>query len=675
MRSHHSSVTEQLQQALNLHQQGQFANAKELYQAILVAQPEHFDALHLLGVLEAQTGYFDNAVRLMRTAIGLNNNHYGVYYNCGNALKENLQLQAAIECYSHAIALNPHYAEAYCSRGLVHSDLKQYSAALADFDKASALSPDFADVYVNRGNVLQELRDWQGALACYNLAISKKPDFALAYYNRGNALHKLSQLEAALNSYIMASKINPDYSHAFFNQGVILVKLQRLREALTCYSQALAIKADYIEAYCGRALVWQTLNQEQNALQDYAQALTINPDYVEAYNNRATLYANSGHLEQARHDYEWTLTLQPEHKEALSNYGNLMKDLRHLKVALASLEKAVQLDTEWADAHWNYALALLLNGELARGWQEQEWRWRCPGFPSEKRNFTQPLWLGKTAIAGKTLLLHTEQGMGDSLQFCRYVPFLKPLGAKLILEAERPLVTLFKSLDGEVTVLEKGQPLPAFDYHCPLLSLPLACGTGTLADIPVNVPYLFAPPTKVQIWRDRLGPKTKPRVGLVWSSGVRAGQNPLAVMNARRDIHFALIARLNRSDIDFYSLQKGQPAESGLITDKAQCWTSDNLHVLTDHLNDFSDTAALIMNLDLVISVCTSVTHLAGALGKTTWVLLPFSADWRWLVDRDDSPWYPTLRLFRQQQAGHWDSVITAVQKALENWLQERRNN
>jgi hypothetical protein len=282
-----------------------------------------------------------------------------------------------------------------------------------------------------------------------------------------------------------------------------------------------------------------------------------------------------------------------------------------------------------------------------------------------KRSFSEPLWLGEQSLVGKTILLHAEQGLGDTLQFCRYVPLVAKLGAKVILEVQRPLFKLLQNLEGVSQIVALGDMLPAFDYQCPLMSLPLAFKTE-IESIPNQVPYIHAPPIRVEYWKTKLPAHQKLKVGLVWNGGFRPNQPELWSLNARRNIPLAKIAQINVPGIDFYSLQKGEPAESELIQSGNQYWDSSNFYNFAGELNDFSDTAALIANLDLVISVDTSTAHLAAAMGKPVWLLNRFDTCWRWLIDREDSPWYPTIKIYQQEKMGDWDKVLQRVKKDLQ---------
>ncbi len=320
---------------------------------------------------------------------------------------------------------------------------------------------------------------------------------------------------------------------------------------------------------------------------------------------------------------------------------------------MASYRKALTIEPDYAPAHWNESLCRLLIGDFERGWKKYEWRWKCDQDLLATRNFSQPLWLGREDLTGKTILLHAEQGLGDTIQFARYAQAVAQKCAKVILEVQPSLRSLLSEISGAYKVLSRGEPLPEFDFHCPLLSLPLAFNTR-LETIPATIPYLGARAAVVKRWEDNLGKRDVPRVGIVWS-GLSTNVN-----DHNRSIALSRLAALAGPSVKLVSLQNEVRAED----EKALAANKQILHFGSE-LEDFSDTAALVSLMDLVVSVDTSVAHLAGALGKPVWILLPFAPDWRWLVDREDSPWYPTARLFRQPKIGDWDSVIDKVKQDL----------
>jgi tetratricopeptide (TPR) repeat protein len=578
-------------QGVALHQQGKLAEAEQIYQEILGKQPNHFDSLHLLGVIALQTQQTERGIELIVKAIKQNTKVASAHSNLANALME----------------------------------VKRPAEALASYDKAISLNPNYAEAYNNRGNALFVLKRPEDALASYDKAIALKPDYAEAYNNRGTALGSAKRPEEALASYDKAIALNPDYAEAHYNRGIVFGDLQRPKDALSSYDQAIALKPNYADAYYNRGNAQADLQRPEEALASYDKAIALRPDYAEVYNSR----------------------------------GNTLVVLKRLKDALASYDKTIALNPDYAEAYWNQSLCLLLMGHFEQGWPQYEWRKRRDKSIAA-RSYTQPLWLGEENIAGKTLFIYSEQGLGDTIQFCRYAKLVADLGAQVILEAQKPLMSVLADLSGVAKLVEPERVLPPFDYQCPLLSLPLAFKT-TLSNIPNTIPYLKSSADKSRLWKEKLGKANKPRVGLVWSGGFRPNQPELWSVNSRRNIPLARLAALKHPDVEFYSLQKGEPAVSELAELIRHNWDGPTIIDVTRELNDFSDTAALIDNLDLVISVDTSTAHLAGALGKPVWILNRFDACWRWLLDRTDSPWYPTARLYRQEKAGHWDDVVQQI--------------
>ena len=360
-------------------------------------------------------------------------------------------------------------------------------------------------------------------------------------------------------------------------------------------------------------------------------------------------------LEGALDSYEHAVAVKPDFGDAYVNRGVTLQNMGRVDRSIESYRRAIRLNSKLPEAHYNLALASLTVGDYATGWDEHEWRWQAESGPiyREKRSFTQPLWVGRENIAGKTILLYGEQGLGDSLQFCRYAELVARLGARVILEVPSPLTTICATLPGVSQIIPYGGSLPYFEYQCPLMSLPLAFST-TLETIPSASGYLRADAKKVAAWRDRLGSATKPRIGLIWSGNLAAGTN------RKRRFALSSLLRYLSGDFHYYCLQKEITA-ADQETLKLTPW----IFQFQDLLQDFSDTAALCENMDLVISIDTSAAHMSCALGKKTWVLLAYAADWRWLLEREDSPWYHAARLFRQTSPGEWNGVFERVVAAL----------
>lgn len=412
------------------------------------------------------------------------------------------------------------------------------------------------------------------------------------------------------------------------NRGAALQPLGRYEEALASYDQALSIKPDYVEALGNRGIVLQKLTRYQEAIATYDKALAINPRYIDALSNRADAL-----LQLGRYD------------EALDGY-----------------DKALSIKADFPNAHFNKGQCRLLLGDFPGGWVEFEWRWKTDSFAAARRNFLKPLWLGKESIADKTIYLHAEQGFGDTIQFVRYTQAVARKGAKVILAVQPSLKTLLSGVAGAHTVLSEGDRLPDFDFHCPLLSLPLAFKTR-LETVPATIPYLKPAEAAVAKWQRRLGPKESPTIGIAWSG------RPSHLHDHLRSIALVRMTEIAPPGIRLVSLQNEvRPAD-----EKDMSATKNIVHFGSE-LEDFSDTAALVSLMDLVISVDTAVAHLAGALGKPVWILLPYAPDWRWLVNRADSPWYPTADLFRQPEIGDWDSVLERVAHRLRNNWPQRAN-
>ncbi len=533
------------------------------------------------------------------------------------AFHQKEQLTSAAALYEQVLALQPRHFESLRLLGALESQTGNHERALQLLNKALRLNPAHPAVHNCRGIVLQDLKQLEQALACYNRAIAIKPDYAEAHNNRGTLLKELGQLDEAVRSYDRAVALSPSFAEAHENRGNALKELARFDAALESYDRGIALNPKLAGACYSRGFVLQQLRRPEAALQSYDAAIALRPDYAEAYCNR----------------------------------GVVLKDLKQFDAAFASYDEAIACRPDFAEAHWNKSLTLLLCGHYEEGWQLYEWRWKRPGFAFAQRQFPQPLWLGTQPLAGKTILLYAEQGLGDTIQFCRYARRVSELGARVVLEVHKSLRDVLASVQGVSEIVAIGQPLPAFDYHCPLLSLPLAFKT-TLTTVPAVQRYVNADAARVAKWQERLGVKTKPRIGIAWSGAI--------VPDPGRSIPLAQLVPLLASDAEFISLQKEVHDDEKSILEAHAA-----IRHFGNELDDFADTAAVSELMDVVVSSDTSVAHLAGALGKEAWILLPFIPDWRWLLDRDNSVWYPSARLFRQRKRGDWGDVIGQVRAEL----------
>jgi tetratricopeptide (TPR) repeat protein len=607
-----------IKQAISLHQQGRLVEAEAAYKTILKVDPNEFDALHMLGIINAQRDSFAEAERLIRRALAVDSQVPPCLQNHGRVLSRLGRFAEAIEPYTRAIKLAPNYALLYAERGDVLVALKRASEALADYDRALALKPDLVEVWLARGRLLYDLKRNDEALAALNRALALQPNAAEARLIRGNILFTLGRQTEALADFDKALALRPDMASAWLGRGNIFCALDRGDEALAAYDKALTLNREFAEAWLGRGHVFRDLARHDAALAAYDKALALRPDLPEAWFSR----------------------------------GNILFDLNRDDEALRDFEKAIALRPDNAEALLNKSLVKLSLGDFEEGWALYEWRWKSKFFTSTVRPFSQKPWLGDSEVAGKTALVHAEQGFGDIIQFYRYLAELGKRGCKIILEAPAPLVPLFAAQQNDFQIIPWGVT-PHFDVHCPLLSLPYAFKT-TLRTIPACTPYLFPSPQKVGQWRTKLGEKDKPRVGLAWSGNPRN-------KDKARNIPLELLLPNMSAGIEWHSVQKDLREEdrSSLKSNPAMIDHAASLH-------DFSDTAALIAELDLVISVDTVAAHLAGALGKPVWILLPFHPDFRWLRDRTDSPWYPTARLLRQTRSGDWGGVIDKLARELQ---------
>jgi Flp pilus assembly protein TadD len=490
-------------------------------------------------------------------------------------------------------------------------------------------------------------------------AVAVRPNFPEAYSNLGNALNDQGQIDEAIVAYRRAVTLRSDFADAYNNLGVVLISKGQVDEAIVACRQAITLRPNFAEAYSNLGSALTVKGHFDEAIAACRQAIKLSPNSAENYGNLANALKVKGQLDEAIAAYRHTIALRPEFAVAYHNLGVALYDKGQLDEAIAVLRQSIVLSPNYAEAHMNLGMTLLLRCDFQSGWPEYDWRLKLDDSPGQTPGFTQPLWDGSD-LARRTILLHAEQGLGDAIQFIRYVPLVVQRGGRVVVQAPAESIRLLRQLPGVERWIASGEPLPPFDVHCPLLSLPRLFVT-TAETIPPQKDSLLPDPELAQAWQDRL--ERQPagfKVGLVWAG------NPTHKNNHIRSIALSFLAPLATvSGVCFYSLQKGKAAKETAnppprmrITD----WT--------DELHDFADTAALVANLDLIISVDTSVAHLAGAMRKPVWLLLPFIPDWRWMLDRQDSPWYPTMRLFRQETRGSWSAVVSRIAKELSGLTQ-----
>jgi tetratricopeptide (TPR) repeat protein len=556
-------------------------------------------------------------------------------------------------CCQQALAADPDHADTLHLMGLLSFQAEHHDLAVEWFSRA--IRQDAKPQYLlSLGAALQNQGRLEESLQTYEKAAQLKPDAAVLRRFVGDVLVKLNRPEQAVVSFQRALELDPRDRNAAFSGGTLYFQLGRLDEALICFNLCERLQPDNAATLRKRALVLCGLKRFEEALVDSERSHALEPSNAEAGNQTGTILKSLGRNDEALVWFDRSLKLRPEHIETLNNKAMSLIELHRFDEAFAVLDQAKAIDPAHAATAWNLALLQMLTGNFEAGWAGREARWKMLP-PEEAPRIARPIWLGRDSIEGKTILLHSDEGLGDAIQFSRYVPMVAERGARVILAVEDTLQPLLSRLTGVSQCLPKSAGAPeAFDLHCPLSSLPLAFRTR-LDSIPAEKSYLPPPAAEtISSWESRLGPRKRPRVGLVWSG------NPKHDNDRNRSIPLRALGRILDVDATFVSLQKDLRPD-----DRAALVARPEIVDLSAHFADFAETAALVSCLDLVITVDTSVAHLAAALGCPTWILLPYTPDYRWLLDRDDSPWYPTVRLFRQTASREYESVLDSVRTEL----------
>jgi tetratricopeptide (TPR) repeat protein len=526
------------------------------------------------------------------------------------------------------------------------------------------VTPQSAEALSDLGTQLLAAGQTGEAIDALRAAAQLRPDSEVIHFNLANSLTAAGQVREAIHAYRLAIQLRPTFVEAHCNLAAALQEEGNYREALLHCREALQQAPHHAVAYTILGNVFKSLEQIESAIDAYRQSLSLNPTLVEALTGLAASLQVIGNFDEAAACCRRALEIQPNFAPAYNNLGTCLEQSGYLHEALGCFCRAIELSPNYGEPHLNRAALLLLAGDYERGWVEYEWRWKST--QARPRDLRPPHWQGEP-LAGRTILLHAEQGLGDTIQFVRYASLVKQLGATVIVECQPPLQALLATCPGIDRLIARGDSLPPFDFHTPLLSLPRLLKTS-LSTIPAPVPYLASDQRLVDLWRDKMQGLPSFRVGVNWRGRASRG------LNQRRDIPIAALAALaDAPGVQLISLQKGAPAEDlarlpGLSTFDSQS-DFDAAH------GAFMDTAAVMTNLDLVISSDTAIAHLAGALGVPVWLLLPALPDWRWLLGRDDSPWYPTMRLFRQQTAGDWQHVVRRVRDELRSLIPVIKKN
>ncbi len=588
-------------------------------------------------------------------ALAIKPDYADALYNRGNTLKELGRGEEAVASYDKALAIRPNHADAYNNRGNALLQIRRPAEALASYDKALAIKPDNAEALNGRGNALKDLGRVEEALASYDKAVAVKPDAIGALNNRGIALKQLRRLEEAVATYDRLLTIKPDYVEAHFNRGNALRDLGRQQDAVASYDKAVAINPDYAEALNNRGNALLALGRRAEALASYNRALAVKPDYVDALNNRGNALLDLERPEEAVASYDAALKYKPDYAEALNNRGPALAELGRPREALASYDRALALKPGYVDALYNRGLLCLLLGDFPSGWSGYENRWLRSDATKRKLIAPFPAWKGED-VSGKRIIVDEEQGFGDILQFCRYLPKLTQLGAQVAFLVRPSLRRLLRPSMPDVRFIDKPDG-ENFDYQSALLNLPVGFGTA-LHNIPADVPYLRPEPELVAKWRERIGSHGL-KVGICWQG------NPTGKIDIGRSIPLRCFKRLSAMPhVRLISLQK-QHGLDQLAALKGELRIETLGADFDAGADAFLDAAAVMSCLDLIVTSDTSIAHLAGALGRPVWLALRCAPDWRWLLDRSDSPWYPTMTLYRQNKRDDWDGVFERIARDL----------
>lgn len=606
----------------------------------------------------------------------------------GNELLAQGRISEATDCYRRVVAMTPNDGLAHVNLGYGLMELGQLREAVDSFHHAIRLDATLLDAHFLLGQVQMQLHLTEEGIHSFRAALALKPDFDFAWFELGRAFEDLGQPVPALDAYAQALRINPGFTDAGYRRISLLLAherwqeaidfadqqsvaaahpvfpmekacalngLERHEEALTIIDRSLAADPDDVPALSGKAAVLAAMVRHEEALEIYEKIIALQPGNVDALSNAGAACDRLRRFEQAMDFHRRAQHLQPKNPDVLYNLGCTLLSLRQCDEVVAICEIGLAVDARHANLHWNKAFAQLLLGQWEEGWKEYEWRWyaHALGPRTLKPVLSQPMWSGEP-LKGKTIFLYAEQGLGDSIQLLRYIPVILAMGARIFLHLPAPLRPLCADWKSGCTLVESrdGRDIAAsFDFQCPMFSLPLAFGTR-VTNVP-GAPYLRSDPVLKQAWEARLPARDGPRVGLVWSGNV-------ALKTAlNRSMSMAMLHEAMPPGYQFISLQKdvNEP-------DLAALEASGIFHA-GQELRTFADTLALADCVDMVISIDTSVAHLVGALGKPLWVMLPFRPDWRWLLDREDSPWYPSARLFRQGENRSWQDVVNQVGREL----------
>mgnify|MGYP000072366109 CR=1 FL=1 len=609
-----SLIENLLNQVLQYLSVGAPAKAENALKKILKLDSKNVDANHLIAILYKDQG------------------QYGL----------------SLKFFERALNIDPTFSKIWFNKGLLHQELGEWESAIFHYEKAASLDLTSNDAWLNLGNLLMKMSRYLEAFTSYQKATSIEPADFEAWSYCGSALHKLRQYENALQAYKKAIGINPQYYLAWANQAITLSALSEFEQALQSYEMAITLKQDDPLLWSNRGLVLHDLNRYEEALESHQKGILLDEKNHEVWSNRGITLHALQRYEDALDSYRRALKIKPDYHPAWSNLGVTLNDLNRYEEAIGAYEEALAIEPNFDDARWNLGIAQLTLGDYINGFKNYEYRWKTAKSITQRYSSVERLVRPNDAI-GKTLLVWHEQGHGDTIQFCRYVKKLVSIGIKVILEVQLPLRELIENAFPECMVVADGKQIPNIDYQIPVLSLPTIF-TKEKNDFFLPIPYLQPSIEKSLLWKKKLNLKDKKiNIGLAISGNPKQGNDK------NRSIGISFFEPL-LNQANLFLIQK-----EIRVTDKDFLKSHPEIKYLGDEISTFDDSAAIVDQMDLIITVCTSLAHLSGALGKSTFIILPWCPDWRWLLNCSDSPWYPSVKLFRQPTFGDWNPVISEV--------------
>jgi tetratricopeptide (TPR) repeat protein len=644
----------------HLYRQNQLDAAVKSYQLAIALQPDMAKAHGNLGLVYSRQGNSAAAISSYTRATELEPNNIDIHYNLGVILLQQKALNEAEQHFCTVLNLAPEHTNALINLGNILIGQNKLDEAIAVYRKLVELHPTQEDFRYNLANLMFKQGNLDEASSYLRSILLINPNHAGCYFSLANILVEQNKLDEAIVNYRNVLQLDPNHPLTHFKLGNALAKQDKSLEAMASYQNAIQLHPNYADAYYNLGVILRKAERFDEAIAAYQKVIQIEPNRCEAYFSLGNVYLDLDKFEDAIINYQSAIQLNPNYAEAFNTLGTVYRLQKRFDEAIAYIEKAIALSPNYAEAHFNLGTALLLMGDMQQGFAEFEYRRNIKDFAKTLPSFTQPQWDG-SPLEGKTILLHSDAALGDTIQTIRYIPQIVACGGRIVLNCLPGFERLLQNMSGIDRIIPKGEALPKFDVYAPLLSLPYILGT-TLQTIPAQIPYIFSP-EGVDITLPSGSSQTL-KVGLVWASGDRRGSFDLKKFYQTKSFSPSMFEQIiSIPNTRFYSLQVGQNA-----TDIRLLGEHSNVIDLSHKIQDFADTAAIINQLDLVISVDTAVAHLAGAMAKPVWVLLPFTPDWRWMIDREDSPWYPTMRLFCQAKLGDWEGVLQRVHDSLQSF-------